>query len=87
MMYHIMQVSKIQIGAPMADGTKLGPVVSQAQQQKVLGFIDRARASGVKVCCNNTTASTTLILEHTSEHCIQGRYSVCMMCTVTVMHL
>jgi acyl-CoA reductase-like NAD-dependent aldehyde dehydrogenase len=49
MIYYYMQVSKIQIGAPMADGTKLGPLVSQAQQQKVLGFIDRARASGVKV--------------------------------------
>jgi Aldehyde dehydrogenase family len=43
------QVNKIKIGDPMAEGVKLGPLVSQDQQRKVLGFIERAQAEGAKV--------------------------------------
>lgn len=45
----VLQVNKIKIGPPLSEGTKLGPLVNKSQQLKVLGFIDRARASGVKV--------------------------------------
>ena len=39
------QVSQIQTGAPKADGTEMGPIVSAAQRDRVAGFVDRARAS------------------------------------------
>ncbi|MGX9354095.1 aminobutyraldehyde dehydrogenase [Roseobacteraceae bacterium S113] len=37
------QVGQIQIGAPKADGTEMGPLVSAAQRARVAGFVDRAR--------------------------------------------
>lgn len=39
------QVGQIQIGAPRAEGTEMGPLVSAAQRDRVAGFVDRARAS------------------------------------------
>lgn len=39
------QVSQIQIGAPKAEGTEMGPLVSAAQRDRVAGFVDRARSS------------------------------------------
>ncbi len=38
------QVSQIKIGAPKADGTEMGPLVSHVQRDRVAGFVDRARA-------------------------------------------
>lgn len=37
-------VSTIRIGAPRAEGTEMGPIVSAAQRDRVAGFVDRARA-------------------------------------------
>ncbi|MEM8876241.1 MAG: aminobutyraldehyde dehydrogenase [Pseudomonadota bacterium] len=39
------QVGQIQIGAPKAEGTEMGPLVSAAQRDRVAGFVDRARAA------------------------------------------
>jgi aminobutyraldehyde dehydrogenase len=39
------QVSQIQIGAPKAEGTEMGPLVSAAHKARVAGFVDRAKAS------------------------------------------
>ncbi len=39
------QVGQIQIGAPKAQGTEMGPLVSAAQRDRVAGFVDRARSS------------------------------------------
>ncbi|MEW2917390.1 gamma-aminobutyraldehyde dehydrogenase [Ruegeria sp. ANG10] len=39
------QVSQIQIGAPKAKGTEMGPLVSAAQRDRVAGFVNRARSS------------------------------------------
>ncbi len=39
------QVGQIQIGAPKAEGTEMGPLVSAAQRDRVAGFVDRARSS------------------------------------------
>lgn len=39
------QVSQIQIGAPRAEGTEMGPIVSAVQRDRVAGFVDRARSS------------------------------------------
>ncbi len=37
------QVGQIRIGAPKADGTEMGPIVSAVQRDRVAGFVDRAR--------------------------------------------
>lgn len=37
------QVGQIRIGAPRAEGTEMGPIVSEIQRDRVAGFIDRAR--------------------------------------------
>jgi aminobutyraldehyde dehydrogenase len=39
------QVKEIRIGAQKADGTEMGPLVSQAQRDRVAGFVDRARSA------------------------------------------
>lgn len=39
------QVAQIRIGAPKAEGTEMGPIVSAAQRSRVAGFVDRARAA------------------------------------------
>ncbi len=35
----------------------MGPLVSREQQQRVAGYVDRARARGVRVCCGGHTAT------------------------------
>lgn len=37
------QVDQIQIGAPKAKGTEMGPLVSASQRDRVAGFVNRAR--------------------------------------------
>jgi aminobutyraldehyde dehydrogenase len=39
------QVGQIRIGAPRAEGTEMGPIISAAQRDRVAGFVDRARTS------------------------------------------
>lgn len=39
------QVSQIQIGAPKAEGTEMGPLVSLAQRDRVAGYVERARGA------------------------------------------
>ena len=45
------RVQALRIGDPLEDGIRLGPVVSQAQFDKVLGCIERARGEGGTVLC------------------------------------
>ena len=44
----------LRLGAPLDAGTQLGPMVSQAHFDKVLGCIERARAEGGHVLCGGT---------------------------------
>ncbi|NOD97990.1 aldehyde dehydrogenase family protein [Ruegeria sp. HKCCD6228] len=37
------QVKEIKVGAPKAEGTEMGPMVSAAQRDRVSAFVDRAR--------------------------------------------
>ncbi|MEM7088277.1 MAG: aminobutyraldehyde dehydrogenase [Pseudomonadota bacterium] len=39
------QVGQIRIGAPRANGTEMGPIVSTGQRDRVSGFVERARDS------------------------------------------
>ncbi len=45
----------LRLGAPLDDGTQLGPMVSQAHFDKVVSAIARARAEGGRVLCGGET--------------------------------
>jgi len=42
-------MATVRLGPPMDPGTDQGPLISRAQQQKVAGFVDRARAGGATI--------------------------------------
>ena len=39
----------VQVGNPFDDNTAMGPAISEVQRQRVLGFIERAKAGGARV--------------------------------------
>lgn len=39
------QVSRIKVGAPKAEGTEMGPIISDSQRITVAGYVDRARST------------------------------------------
>jgi len=43
--------TSVVVGDPTDQATDLGPLVSRRQQQRVAGFVDRARASGARIVC------------------------------------
>ena len=47
----VERVQALRIGNPLDDGTQVGPLVSQAQFDKVLACIQRARNEGGRVLC------------------------------------
>ena len=47
----VARVRALQVGAPLAPGTQVGPVVSQAHFDKILAALERARAEGGRVLC------------------------------------
>ena len=44
------QVKEIRTGAPKAEGTEMGPVISNVQRDRVAGFVERARGAADVVC-------------------------------------
>ena len=47
----VARVQALQVGAPLAPGSQVGPVVSQAHFDKILGALERARTEGGRVLC------------------------------------
>ena len=47
----VEQTRKISIGDGLTPGTLLGPLVSAAQRDKVVNYIEQARNAGVKLAC------------------------------------
>eukprot|EP00499_Haloplacidia_sp_CaronLabIsolate_P008895 CAMPEP_0196782964 /NCGR_PEP_ID=MMETSP1104-20130614/12267_1 /TAXON_ID=33652 /ORGANISM="Cafeteria sp., Strain Caron Lab Isolate" /LENGTH=497 /DNA_ID=CAMNT_0042153213 /DNA_START=58 /DNA_END=1551 /DNA_ORIENTATION=- len=45
----VREVGAIKAGDPMAEGTKLGPVISKKQYDKVMGYVESARAEGATI--------------------------------------
>jgi len=42
-------IKGLKVGDPLADGTEMGPLVSEEQLERVSGFVDRARKEGAEV--------------------------------------
>jgi aminobutyraldehyde dehydrogenase len=59
------QVAQIRIGAQRAEGTEMGPVVSEAQRARVAGFVDRARATCQVVVGGNVVDGPGFFFEPT----------------------
>ena len=45
---------RVVVGDPLDERTDIGPLISKAQQARVAGFVDRARADGAKVRAGGT---------------------------------
>lgn len=45
----VAEVGAIRIGSPLDPATEMGTMVSEAQYEKVLGYIERAQADGAKI--------------------------------------
>ena len=43
----VPQVESLKVGDPLADETEMGSVISQAQQERILGFLERAQGATV----------------------------------------
>jgi betaine-aldehyde dehydrogenase len=39
----------VKIGLPFEEGAQMGPLISDRQRQRVMGFLERAKASGAKI--------------------------------------
>lgn len=53
----VAQTLKMTVGDPLAETTRIGALVSEAHMQKVLGFIDGARAEGGTILCGGERLS------------------------------
>ncbi|MFK4824127.1 betaine-aldehyde dehydrogenase [Paenochrobactrum sp. BZR 588] len=55
----IERTSKIKIGDPLDETTQMGPLVSRAQLDRVLSFIEQGRAEGAKLVHGGDVANVT----------------------------
>lgn len=53
----VAETNKIRVGNPLAEGTKMGPIVNKAQYDKVLGFVARAQAEGATLAAGGAWPS------------------------------
>ena len=53
-------IATVRMGDPRDPATDLGPVVSRRQQERVLGFIERARTDGARVVCGGSAPGGAL---------------------------
>jgi 1-pyrroline dehydrogenase len=43
----VPQIESLKVGDPLSDETEMGSVISQAQQERILGFLERAKSATV----------------------------------------
>jgi betaine-aldehyde dehydrogenase len=48
----------VTVGDPFAEATRMGPLISDVQRQRVAGFVDRARAAGARVLTGGRSTQT-----------------------------
>jgi betaine-aldehyde dehydrogenase len=42
-------MKNVKVGLPFEEGVQMGPLISNVQRERVMGFVERARAQGAKV--------------------------------------
>jgi aldehyde dehydrogenase (NAD+) len=50
------RAAKIRLGNPVEDGTTMGPLISQKQMERVLGYIESGRREGAQAICGGERA-------------------------------
>jgi len=53
------RTSRIVLGDPLDEGTQMGPLVSDAQMRKVLGYIAQGKAEGARLVCGGERVGQT----------------------------
>lgn len=56
----VQAANAIQLGHGLADGTEMGPLVSQTQLDRVLGFVESGRTQGATIACGGSRADGEL---------------------------
>lgn len=46
---------KVRVGDPLDESVQVGAIINEAQQRKILGYIEEARQAGATVCCGGET--------------------------------
>jgi betaine-aldehyde dehydrogenase len=54
----VARIQALRIGAPLDEATEMGPLASQAQLDRVLGYVGIARAEGLHLLCGGERGST-----------------------------
>jgi betaine-aldehyde dehydrogenase len=52
--------SAIRVGSPLDEATDIGPLISRRQQERVAGFVERARAQGARILTGGSTGPADL---------------------------
>jgi aldehyde dehydrogenase (NAD+) len=47
----VRRVTSLRVGNPLEDGTTMGPLISQKQMERVLGYIDAGKSEGAEARC------------------------------------
>jgi betaine-aldehyde dehydrogenase len=45
----VESMRNVNVGQPFEDGVQMGPLISSVQRERVMGFVDRARAAGASI--------------------------------------
>jgi aminomuconate-semialdehyde/2-hydroxymuconate-6-semialdehyde dehydrogenase len=60
----IAKVSKMQVGNPLDEQTKMGAIVSKQHFEKILSYIELAKEEGGKILCGGSTVKMEGELQH-----------------------
>lgn len=78
----VERASAMRLGAPLDPDTRLGPMVSQAHFDKVLGCIERARSEGGRVLCGGEALDqpgwfiAPTVIEGLGPDCVTNREEI-----------
>jgi hypothetical protein len=66
----VQEANKIIVGDALAEGVKMGPIVCAAQYDKIMGFIERAKAQGVRVAAGGVRPAVrgATVMERMCHH-------------------
>jgi aldehyde dehydrogenase (NAD+) len=56
----VAEVGKLPTGDPTADGVQVGPVINEAAAERIVDWVDEARAAGATVLAGGTREGTTV---------------------------
>ena len=78
----VERVQALRVGNPLDEGTRIGPLVSRAQFDKVRACIDRARSEGGRVLCGGESVDrpgwfiAPTVIEGLGPECVTNREEI-----------